>query len=258
MGWPGDRRISSIRAAAIAAFHGRGLGTPWRRSPLPLGSARPPFTTASAAVRASSTRSSRSSSGPRCTRSWTGPGSPYRQPAAVDVHLMTYADSAQVAAQWNAGRATGIALVQQAHQACALRADFTADDLYQALVANGLALRHRPKPNREDYDRRGRFFPRQPPTAPLTCRRPKRATGHPTRRTDGSPIETPSPVAEPVEATARPASASWIDTPAPPMAPRANMGPMTIRSANSCKQEGQPFRLPQPRGRSCSWPSSGT
>jgi hypothetical protein len=37
-----------------------------------------------------------------------------------------------------------------------LRADFTADDLYQALVANGLALRHRPK--REDYDRHGRFF----------------------------------------------------------------------------------------------------
>ena len=37
-----------------------------------------------------------------------------------------------------------------------LRADFTADDLYQALVANGLALRHRRK--REDYDRHGRFF----------------------------------------------------------------------------------------------------
>jgi hypothetical protein len=37
-------------------------------------------------------------------------------------------------------------------------ADFTADDLYQALVAYGLALRHRPKPNREDYDRRGRFL----------------------------------------------------------------------------------------------------
>jgi len=37
-----------------------------------------------------------------------------------------------------------------------LRADHTADDLYQALVANGLALRHRPQ--REDYDRHGRFF----------------------------------------------------------------------------------------------------
>ena len=46
-----------------------------------------------------------------------------------------------------------------------LRADFTADDLYQALAANGLALRHRPKPTREDYDRRGRFL--------LDCLRPR-------------------------------------------------------------------------------------
>ena len=30
------------------------------------------------------------------------------------------------------------------------------------------------------------------------------------------------------------------------MAPRANVRLLTIRSANSCKQEGQPFRLPQP------------
>jgi hypothetical protein len=28
------------------------------------------------------------------------------------------------------------------------------------------------------------------------------------------------------------------------MAPRANVRPLTIRSANSCKQEGQPCRLP--------------
>ncbi len=39
-----------------------------------------------------------------------------------------------------------------------LCADFTADDLSQALVANWPALLHRPKPKREDYDRRGRFF----------------------------------------------------------------------------------------------------
>ncbi len=32
----------------------------------------------------------------------------------------------------------------------------------------------------------------------------------------------------------------------PQMAPRANVRPLTTRSANSCKQEGQPFRLPQP------------
>ena len=39
-----------------------------------------------------------------------------------------------------------------------LRADFTAGDLYYADVANGLALRDLPKPNREDYDRRSRFL----------------------------------------------------------------------------------------------------
>lgn len=39
-----------------------------------------------------------------------------------------------------------------------LRSDFTAEDLYWADVANGLALRSLPKPPREDYDRRTRFF----------------------------------------------------------------------------------------------------
>lgn len=78
--------------------------------------------------------------------------------AAVDVLLMTYHDSARVAAQWNGASATGIALVERAHRAGVLRADFTADDLYQALVTSGLTLRHRPKPKREDYDRRIRFF----------------------------------------------------------------------------------------------------
>jgi hypothetical protein len=82
----------------------------------------------------------------------------YHEPAAVDVLLMTHPDSPQVAAQWNAGRDTGVAVVERAHRAGVLRADFTPDDLYQALVANGLALRHRPRPGREDYDRRGRFL----------------------------------------------------------------------------------------------------
>jgi hypothetical protein len=40
-----------------------------------------------------------------------------------------------------------------------LRTGCTADDLYQALVADGLTLRHRPKARRGDYDRRGRFCP---------------------------------------------------------------------------------------------------
>jgi len=35
---------------------------------------------------------------------------------------------------------------------------FTVEDLYYSDVANGLALRELPKPSREDYDRRTRFF----------------------------------------------------------------------------------------------------
>jgi AcrR family transcriptional regulator len=170
------RNVAQIRAAAIAAFHGRGLGTPLEEIAAAAGVSKATIYNrfggrqglidavieelVGAEMRTIVNRARQ-------------PGDPwerlatyvtdlrdlqYREPAAVDVHLMTYPGSAQVTAQWNAGQATGIALVEQAHQAGVLRADFTADDLYQALVANGLALRHRPKPKREDYDRRGRFF----------------------------------------------------------------------------------------------------
>src|SRR5580698_4867244 len=170
------RNVAQIRAAAIAAFHGRGLGTPLEEIAAAAGVSKATIYNrfggrqglidavieelVGAEMRTIMDRARQ-------------PGDPwerlatyitdvrdlqYREPAAVDVHLLTYPDSAQVAARWNAGRATGIALVERAHQAGVLRADCTADDLYQALVANGLALRHLPKPNREDYDRRGRFL----------------------------------------------------------------------------------------------------
>jgi AcrR family transcriptional regulator len=170
------RNVAQIRAAAIAAFHGRGLGTPLEEIAAAAGVSKATIYNrfggrqglidavieelVGAEMRTILDRARQ-------------PGDPwerlasyitdvrdlqYREPAAVDVHLMTYPGSAQVTAQWNAGRATGIALVRRARQAGVLRADFTADDLYQALVANGLALRHRPKPRRGDYDRRGRFF----------------------------------------------------------------------------------------------------
>lgn len=170
------RNVAQIRAAAIAAFHGRGLGTPLEEIATAAGVSKATiynrFGGREGLIDAVIEELVGAEMHTILDRA-RQPGDPwerlatyvtdlrdlqYREPAAVDVHLMTYPDSAQVAAQWNAGRATGIALVQQAHQAGVLRADFTADDLYQALVANGLALRHRPKPNREDYDRRGRFF----------------------------------------------------------------------------------------------------
>jgi AcrR family transcriptional regulator len=170
------RNVAQIRAAAIAAFHGRGLGTPLAEIAAAAGVSKATIYNrfggrqglidavieelVGAEMQAIIDRARQ-------------PGDPwdrlasyvtdvrdlqYREPAAVDVHLMSYPGSAQVAAQWNAGRETGIALVERAHEAGVLRADFTPDDLYQALVANGLALRHRPKPERADYDRRGRFL----------------------------------------------------------------------------------------------------
>src|ERR1700689_1096106 len=170
------RNVAQIRAAAIAAFHGRGLGTPLEEIAAAAGVSKATIYNrfggrqglidavieelVGAEMHTILDRARQpGASGERPPSYITDLRDlQYREPAAVDVHLMTYPDSAQVAAQWNAGRATGIALVEQAHEAGAVRADFTADDLYQALVANWLALRHLPKPNREDFDRRGRLL----------------------------------------------------------------------------------------------------
>jgi AcrR family transcriptional regulator len=170
------RNVAHIRAAAIAAFHGRGLGTPLEEIAAAAGVSKATIYNrfggrqglidavieelVGAEMRTILDRARQPGD------AWERLATyiidvrdlQYREPAAVDVHLMTYPGSAQVTAQWNAGRAAGIALVRRGHQAGVLRADFSADDLYQALVANGLALRHRPKPRRADYDRRGRFF----------------------------------------------------------------------------------------------------
>lgn len=170
------RNAAQIKEAAIAAFHGRGLGTSLEEIAAIAGVSKATIYNRfggrqglidavideliGAEMQAILERAGR-------------PGDPwerlatysidlrdlqYREPAAVDVLLMDYPDSERVAAQWNSAAATGTMLVEQAHRAGVLRTDFTADDLYQALVANGLMLRHRPKPEREDYDRRIRFF----------------------------------------------------------------------------------------------------
>jgi AcrR family transcriptional regulator len=170
------RNVAQIRAAAIAAFHGRGLGTPLEEIAAAAGVSKATiynrFGSRQGLIDAVIDELVGGEMRTIVNRA-RQPGDPwerlatyitdlrdlqYREPAAVDVILWAYPDSAQVTAQWNAGRESGIALVEQAHRAGVLRADFTPDDLYQALVANGLALHHRPKPTREDYDRRGRFF----------------------------------------------------------------------------------------------------
>ena len=170
------RNVTQIRDAAIAAFHGRGLGTPLGEIAEVAGVSKATiynrFGGRQGLIDAVIDELVGVEMRPILDRA-RQPGDPwerlatyitdlrdlqYREPAAVDVLLMTYPDSARVAAQWNAASATGTALVRQAHRAGVLRADFTADDLYQALVSNGLTLRHRPKPRRSDYDRRIRFF----------------------------------------------------------------------------------------------------
>jgi hypothetical protein len=82
----------------------------------------------------------------------------YREPAFTDALLMTYPDSGELARIATAAIDMTTSLVQRCHEAGVIHRDFTAEDLYYADVANGLALRRLPRPAREDYDRRIRFF----------------------------------------------------------------------------------------------------
>lgn len=87
-----------------------------------------------------------------------GRGEPYRERAFTDALLMTYPDSPQIVALANKATEVTEHLFRQARAAGVVRDDFTAEDLYYADVANGLALRTAGKPSRADYDRRTRFF----------------------------------------------------------------------------------------------------
>ena len=85
-------------------------------------------------------------------------GLQFREPAFTDALLMTHPESGQLVALANAATDATVELVRRGHDAAVLRPDFTASDLYYADVANGLALRALPRPSREDYGRRTRFF----------------------------------------------------------------------------------------------------
>jgi len=62
--------------------------------------------------------------------------------------------------------ATGIALVKQVHQAGDFRADFTADDLYQALVAKRAGAAAPAKAQAQGLRPARPLPPGQPPPAP--------------------------------------------------------------------------------------------
>lgn len=170
------RNVAQIRAAALAAFRGRGLSTPLEEVAAAAGvskatvynrfGGRQGLIDAVIDELVAAEMYAAMDKARRVEDPWERIATyvidrrdlQYREPAAIDVLLMSYPDSEQLVALAKAATDMSHSLVQQGHDAGVLRQDFTAGDLYYADVANGLALRHGPKPSREDYDRRTRFF----------------------------------------------------------------------------------------------------
>lgn len=82
----------------------------------------------------------------------------YREPAFTEALMMAYPQSGQLVALADASIEMTHRLVRQGHDAGVVRRDFTAGDLYYADVGNGLALRSGLRPSRVDYDRFTRLF----------------------------------------------------------------------------------------------------
>lgn len=170
------RNVAQIRAAAIAAFRGRGLSTPLEEIAATAGvskatiynrfGGREGLIDAVIGELVASEMYAFMDKARAVLDPWERIATyvidrrdlQYREPAFTDALLMTYRHSPQLMAL--AIAATGVTemLVQQGHDAGMLRRDFTAGDLYYADVANGLALRELPKPARDDYDRRTHFL----------------------------------------------------------------------------------------------------
>lgn len=170
------RNVAHIRAAAIAAFHGRGLNTPLEEI-------------ASAAGVSKATIYNRFGGRDGLIDAVIGDlvasqmyaimaevkaiGDPwdaittyladrrdllYREPAFTDALLMTNRNSPQLLALANTATDTSELLFRRGHEAGVLRADVTTADLYFADVATGLAMRQLGRPSRADHDRRTRMF----------------------------------------------------------------------------------------------------
>jgi AcrR family transcriptional regulator len=170
------RNVAQIRAAAIAAFHGRGLSTPLEEIAAAAGvskatiynrfGGRQGLIDAVIGELVATEMYAIMDKAEGVEDPWEAIATYisdrrdllYREPAFTDALLMTYPGSKQLVALAKAATDMSRRLLQQGHAAGVLRGDFTVDDLYHADVAAGLALRELPKPSREDYDRRTRFF----------------------------------------------------------------------------------------------------
>ncbi|GIG50828.1 putative transcriptional regulatory protein TetR [Dactylosporangium siamense] len=170
------RNVTQIRAAAIAAFRGRGLGTPLEEIAAAAGVSKATVYNrfggrdglidavigelVAAELHAIMDRARWVDDPWQAVATYVGDRRDlqFREPAFTDALLMLYPNSAQLVALATAATDMTERLLRRGHDAGVLREDFTAGDLYYADVANGLALRALRTPSREDYDRRTRFF----------------------------------------------------------------------------------------------------
>src|ERR1700722_8385107 len=170
------RNVAQIRAAAIAAFRGRGLDTPLEEIAAAAGVSKATIynrfggraglidavigNLVAAEMYAIMDKALQTADLWQAIAGYVTDRRElqYREPAFTDALLMTYPDSGQLAAIARAATDMTTSLGQRCHDAGVIRPDFTAGDLYYADVANGLALGKLPRPARQDYDRRTRFF----------------------------------------------------------------------------------------------------
>jgi AcrR family transcriptional regulator len=170
------RNVAQIRAAAITAFHGRGLDTPLEQIAAAAGvskgtiyarfGGRAGLIDAVIGELVAAQMYAIIDKVQQMHDPWERIATyvtdrrqlQYREPAFTDTLLMTYPDSPQLVALANKATAATEDLLGRGRAARVIKPDFTTGDLYYADVANGLALRTAARPGPSDYDRRTRFF----------------------------------------------------------------------------------------------------
>lgn len=170
------RNVAQIRAAALDAFHGRGLATPLEEIAKIAGvskatiynrfGGRDGLIDAVIGELVATEMHAIMAKAQQIEDPWKRIATyvtdrrdlQYREPAFTDTLRMAYPESKNLIALANKATDVTTALLRHGHKAGVVRRDFTAADLYYADIANGLALLDRPKPARKDYNRRTGFF----------------------------------------------------------------------------------------------------